>query len=429
MLTQRQLANITQLQKAKQKQFRSVPAKGTIIEYLGKKFIVYRTVFWPYEDSMLLVQKYVIKPGERVLDVGTGCGVIAVFSAYKGASQVVAVDTNPAAVRATNQNARNHGFAQIISARCSDLFDKLSDDETFDVITVNLPYRNKAAKNFVEASFWDTGFQSYKRFFSAVGKHLNNNGRIYLAQANYGDIATMKQLAKAAGFTVKLIGKKIMSKGGPRVFYAFELKRPAQKIKIVGPIQLPALIGKQAVAHFKLYLLRLRQGDYYVLEKGNVKGATWPLVRIHSACNTAQIFHSQRCDCHAQLEMAMQMIHRARQGLIVYAVNHEGRGVGPLNHIRVYQKQDEGFDTIDSYLELGLPVDARDYSEIEDILQWFKLKKIRLLTNNPKKISALEKMNIQIKREPLITKLHQYNKSQIEFRIKKLGHLIPPLKK
>ncbi|MFA5995026.1 MAG: GTP cyclohydrolase II [Patescibacteria group bacterium] len=197
-----------------------------------------------------------------------------------------------------------------------------------------------------------------------------------------------------------------------------------KKINMIGPVRLPALIKKQ-IAHFKLYLFRLPKGDYYVLEKGQITGKAWPLARIHSACNTAQLFHSQRCDCHAQLEMAMQKIQRARQGLIIYVVNHEGRGVGAFNHLRVYQKQDEGLDTIASYLALGLPVDARDYSEIKDIFKWFKLSKIRLLTNNPKKIAAVENMRIKIKREPLITKLHKYNKSQIEFRIKKLGHLIP----
>ena len=424
MLTKQQLANITQMQKNKQKQFCSVPTKGTAIDYLGRKFVVYRGVFWPYEDSMLLVQKYVIKPGERVLDIGTGCGVIAVFSAYKGAGSVVAVDNNPAAVRATKKNAQTHGFSKVIDARCSDLFDKLNPDETFDVITVNLPYRNKPAKDIVEASFWDPGFQTHKRFFSEARKYLNANGRIYLAQANYGDIATMKRLAKEAGFTVKLIGKKAMSKGDPRVFYVFELKQPAQKIRIAGPIKMPVLVGKQPVADFKLYIFRLKKGDYYVLEKGNVKGTAWPFVRVYSACNPAQIFHSQRCDCHAQLEMAMQIIQRAHKGLVIYIVNHEGRGVGSFNHVRVYQKQDEGFDTIDSYLELGLPVDSRDYSDVEDILKWFKLKKVRLLTNNPRKISALENMDIKIQREPLITKLHKHNKSQIEFRIKKLGHLM-----
>ncbi|MFA5995027.1 MAG: methyltransferase [Patescibacteria group bacterium] len=225
MLTQKQLANITRLQKIKQKQFRSVPADGTLVEYLGKKFIVYPNVFWPYEDSMLLVQKFVINPGERVLDIGTGCGVIAIMAANQGAKQVVAVDINPAAIQATNQNARKHGVANIIDARCSNLFAQLHNNEIFDVITVNLPYRNKTAKDDVEASFWDSEFNSYKNFFSNVHKYLNKHGRIYLAQANYGDIDAMKQLAKAAGLDVKLIGKKAMAKDDPRIFYAFVLRR------------------------------------------------------------------------------------------------------------------------------------------------------------------------------------------------------------
>lgn len=206
------------------------------------------------------------------------------------------------------------------------------------------------------------------------------------------------------------------------------IKKSKKKFKIAGPIRLPALIGKQTVVQFKLYVFRLPKGDYYVLEKGDVKGSVWPLVRVHSACNTAQIFHSQRCDCHAQLEMAMQLIHAARQGIIIYALNHEGRGVGLFDHIRVYQKQDEGLDTLESYLALGLPVDARSYDEIKVILRWFALEKIRLLTNNPKKIDALEKMGVVVHRKPLVAKLHRYNKSQIEFRIRKLGHLIPAAK-
>jgi len=197
-----------------------------------------------------------------------------------------------------------------------------------------------------------------------------------------------------------------------------------KKIKIAGPIKMPVCTDGHTVLHYKLYYFQLLKGNYYVLEKGSVKQSNWPYVRIHSACNPAQIFHSQRCDCHAQLALAMEIIHKKRKGLIIYAVDHEGRGAGPFDHIRIYHQQDNGLDTINSYTSLGLPIDSRDYSEIEKILSWFKLKKIRLLTNNPKKIKAVEKMKIEMKREPLITKLHKYNKSQIEFRMKKLGHLM-----
>ena len=195
-------------------------------------------------------------------------------------------------------------------------------------------------------------------------------------------------------------------------------------ISLAGPIKLPVFL-KNRIAHFKLYFFRLPKGDCYALEKGAVAGTEYPLVRIHSACNIAHIFHSERCDCQRQLELAMEKIESAGCGLLIYALNHEGRGVGAFDHIRVYQKQDEGFDTVDSYLELGLPVDARDYSEIKHIFAWFNLKKIRLLTNNPKKVEAAESIGCEVVREPLIAKLHRHNQSQIKTKVEKLGHLIP----
>jgi GTP cyclohydrolase II len=195
--------------------------------------------------------------------------------------------------------------------------------------------------------------------------------------------------------------------------------------QIVGPIKLPVLICKRLISNFRLYLFRFSNGDYYVLEKGNVKKREWPLVRIQSACFLAHIFNSLRCDCKAQFDMAMSLIHEEGKGLLIYAFAQEGRGVGPFDHVRVYQKQDEGFDMVDSYIELGLPIDPRDYTEIGDILEWFMIKKLKLLTNNPSKIESLERMQFEVKRVPLIPKLNKYYKSQIEVKIKKLGHLIP----
>lgn len=225
MLTKKQLADITRLQKAKQEKFRSVPKLGMTIEYLGKKFTVYRNVFWPYDDSIPLVQNFVIKPGESVLDVGTGCGVIAVFAAAKGAGRVVAVDINPAAVRSAKVNVRAHGFAGIIDVRLSNLFAAVRADETFDVIIANLPLRNKTAEDVVESSFWDSAFRSHEKFFADVGRHLNSNGRVYMTQANYGAIEEMKQLVKLSGFNIKLIGSKQMPQRDPRIFYAFALRK------------------------------------------------------------------------------------------------------------------------------------------------------------------------------------------------------------
>ena len=225
MLTKEQLDEITIRQKEMQKHFRTVPDNGQHIEYLGKKFIVYKNVFWPFDDSKPLVENYRIKSGDYVLDVCTGSGVIAVFSAYKGAKKVVALDANPDAVKTAKENAMLHGFADTIDVRLSDMFDALQANEQFDVITGNLPFRNKTATDYVESSQWDTNLEAHRRFFTEVNKYLKPNGRIYLSQANFGAVDEMKQLADASRFAVKLIGQKTMPNNDPRIFYAFELTR------------------------------------------------------------------------------------------------------------------------------------------------------------------------------------------------------------
>jgi len=224
MVTERELAEITRTQIELQDKFRKVPAEGKIVSYLGKEFIVHRGVFWPHPDSMPLVENYRIELGESVLDVCTGSGVLAIFSAYKRAGKVVALDKNPEAVRAARENAARHGFATTIDVRLSYMFGALSREETFDVITGNLPFRNKEAADRVEASMWDTNLSAHRRFFQSVEEHLNPNGRIYLSHANYGAVDEMKAMAAARGFTVQLIGEKPIE-GTPRIFYAFELRK------------------------------------------------------------------------------------------------------------------------------------------------------------------------------------------------------------
>ena len=206
-------------------------------------------------------------------------------------------------------------------------------------------------------------------------------------------------------------------------------KRFNKKIQVAGPMNLPVLLNEKRPSQFKLYIFRLPDSDYYVVEKGDVRGNDPVLVRVHSACNIAHIFHSERCDCEAQLQLAMKLIDKSKNGLLIYIVNQEGRGVGPFDHIRVYQEQDKGFDTVDSYLNLHLPVDKRDYSGVKPILKWFNIKRIDLLTNNPKKIESLKKLGFLVKRKPLIPKLTRFNQSQIKAKIEKFGHLMPYPKK
>jgi len=225
MATKKQLDQIIQWQKERQNDFKSVPKEGKKISYLGKQFIVYKNVFWPFNDSIPLVENLKINKGESVLDIGTGSGVIAVFAAYKGAGKVVAIDINPAAVKAAKDNAKLHGFSEIIDVRVSDMFESVRENEKFDVITGNLPFRDKEAPDLVAASHWDTDLQTHKKFFADVNEHLKPNGRIYLAQSIYGAVDEMKKMAQSAGFQVNLIGKKEISSEIPRTFYAFELTR------------------------------------------------------------------------------------------------------------------------------------------------------------------------------------------------------------
>jgi release factor glutamine methyltransferase len=211
-------------QKAKQRAFKEVPESGKTIKYLGKQFLVYPNTFWPFEDSQPLVKNLRINEGDSVLDVGTGSGVIAIFACYHGAAKVVAVDVNPAAVKSAKYNAKFHGFDKIMKVKRSNLFQKLGDEQ-FDVITANLPFRNKLAPDVVARSQWDTDFKTNTTFFAEVGKHLKPGGRIYFAQSNFGAIAEIRKLAKEHGFTVRAMGSLTADKAETKKFYAFLIKK------------------------------------------------------------------------------------------------------------------------------------------------------------------------------------------------------------
>ncbi len=166
-------------------------------------------------------------------------------------------------------------------------------------------------------------------------------------------------------------------------------------------------------------------GDHHVaVVKGNIKKEDEVLVRVHSQCLTGDIFGSLRCDCGPQLESALRMIESEGKGVLVY-LRQEGRGIGLKNKIKAYQLQDEGYDTVEANHKLGFKADLREYGIGAQILLDCNIRKMRLLTNNPKKIISLEGFGLKVvDRVPIEFKPNQVNDKYLSTKRDKLGHLI-----
>ncbi len=147
------------------------------------------------------------------------------------------------------------------------------------------------------------------------------------------------------------------------------------------------------------------------------------LVRVHSECLTGDVFKSLRCDCRGQLEAALEIIAREGKGVLVYIMGHEGRGIGIVNKIKAYNLQDKGYDTVEANEKVGYPADLRDYGVGVQILLDLGVRKMRLLTNNPRKIVALEGYGLEVTEVvPLRIEPNPYNRLYLETKKTKLGH-------
>jgi 3,4-dihydroxy 2-butanone 4-phosphate synthase / GTP cyclohydrolase II len=163
---------------------------------------------------------------------------------------------------------------------------------------------------------------------------------------------------------------------------------------------------------------------HVAMVKGNVDGEKDVLVRVHSECLTGDVFHSLRCDCGEQLEAALGMIEQEGQGVLLY-LSQEGRGIGLLNKLRAYKLQEEGLDTVDANLKLGLPADLRDYGIGAQILVDLGLSSIRILTNNPKKIHGLEGYGLSVSEQvPIRSVPNRHNEAYLNAKRDKLGHIL-----
>jgi 3,4-dihydroxy 2-butanone 4-phosphate synthase/GTP cyclohydrolase II len=158
--------------------------------------------------------------------------------------------------------------------------------------------------------------------------------------------------------------------------------------------------------------------------KGEVDGVKDVLVRVHSECLTGDVFHSLRCDCGEQLESALAMIENEGCGVVLYLAQ-EGRGIGLLNKLRAYKLQEEGLDTVDANLRLGLPADLRDYGIGAQILVDLGLSSIRILTNNPKKIRGLEGYGLSVSAQiPIEHTPNPHNENYLRAKAERMGHTL-----
>lgn len=168
--------------------------------------------------------------------------------------------------------------------------------------------------------------------------------------------------------------------------------------------------------------------EHVALTLGDVADGEEVLVRMHSECLTGDVFGSRRCDCGAQLELALEMIAAEGRGVVVYLRGHEGRGIGLFNKIHAYRLQDEGLDTVDANLRLGQPVDRRDYGVGMRILRDLGVRRLRLLSNNPAKRAGLEGYGLEVvDRVPLVTEPTAENARYLETKRTRMGHVFEPL--
>ncbi len=199
---------------------------------------------------------------------------------------------------------------------------------------------------------------------------------------------------------------------------------PNFKLDKVAEADFPSRFG-----HFRIFGFQAARPtgleEALALRMGDVSPEYGPvLVRIHSQCLTGDVLHSLRCDCRAQLELALDQIATEGRGMLIYD-HQEGRGIGLLNKLRAYELQDQGLDTVQANEELGFDADLRDYALPAGILNYFGIKQVRLLSNNPEKLAALQSAGIEVvERAPIIVPPLDTTLTYMKTKREKLGHLV-----
>lgn len=201
-------------------------------------------------------------------------------------------------------------------------------------------------------------------------------------------------------------------------------RRRTEKLveRMAGPIDFPTKFG-----HFKLYCYEplVEREPYVAIVKGDVCTEEPVLVRMHSSCLTGDLLGSLRCDCGDQLEMSLRRIEAEGRGVVVY-IAQEGRGIGIANKLRAYELQDQGMDTVEANIALGFKADLRDYGLGAQVLADLGLRRLKLMTNNPKKMAGLTGYGLEIVEQvPLIAESIEPREKYLETKREKMGHLLP----
>jgi 3,4-dihydroxy 2-butanone 4-phosphate synthase / GTP cyclohydrolase II len=198
-------------------------------------------------------------------------------------------------------------------------------------------------------------------------------------------------------------------------------RRHEQLVERTTSVRMPTQYGEFKAVAFREVLT----GKHHVaLVKGDVAGAENVLVRVHSECLTGDVFHSLRCDCGEQLELALHRIGAEERGVLLYMAQ-EGRGIGLLNKLKAYELQEQGLDTVEANLALGFAADARDYGIGNQILADLGLTTIRILTNNPKKMTGIEGFGLHVVEQvPIEVQPNDENRRYLDAKRDKLGHAL-----